>query len=311
MRHAHSPPTARTWVGNHGNNDITNSNNWSPAGEIGPADTLTMTTGTMNITGTQLSSTDELSVSGASIVNVANGRNEHFLASDNATINLTNSDGIFVRDAAGNITINTLGQNELHVQTIGRGTPGSVTINNNGSLLEGGLAGFGAKYTVNGGLFANEFSWAGLDSQTVVINADVIGQGLWQVSSYHSPGAGHLEFVKSVSDLQTVALTSSVGWDHLQIDQPSQFHAAIQLLDKAEIDLVGLAADSYRYNPTAGILDFYAGNNVVDSLRLTSTLADGFGVSAGTSTGGAGVEIYSHLGPPGIHPHGAELPVHA
>jgi len=49
---------------------------------------------------------------------------------------------------------------------------------------------------------------------------------------------------------------------------------------------------------------------VVDSLRLTSTLADGFGVSAGTSSGGAGVEIYSHIGPPGMHPHGAELPVH-
>jgi len=310
MRHAHSPPTARTWIGNHGNNNITNSNNWSPAGQIGPADTLTMTAGTMNISGTQLPPTDELSVSGNSVVNVANGRGEQFAASDNATINLTNSSGILVHNLVGDITINTLGQNELHVQTPGRSSSGSVTINNNGSLLEGGLAGFGTRYTVNGGLFANTLSAAGFDSQTVVINADVVGQGSWQVSSYHSPGAGHLEFVKSVSDLQTVVLTSSVGWDHLQIDQPGQFHAAIQLLDKAEIDLVGLAADSYRYNPTAGILDFYAGNNVVDSLRLTSTLADGFGVSAGTSSGGAGVEIYSHIGPPGMHPHGAELPVH-
>ena len=138
MRHAHSPPTARTWIGNHGNNNITNSNNWSPAGQIGPADTLTMTAGTMNISGTQLPPTDELSVSGNSVVNVANGRGEQFAASDNATINLTNSSGILVHNLVGDITINTLGQNELHVQTPGRSSSGSVTINNNGSLLEGG-----------------------------------------------------------------------------------------------------------------------------------------------------------------------------
>lgn len=309
MRHGQAPPTTRSWVGNHGNNNITNRSNWSPAGQIGPADTLTMTAGTMNISGTQLPATDDLKVSGNSTVNIVNGRNEHLTVSDNAHINLTNSSGIVVHNLTGDVTINTLGQNELDLSTPTRGYHGSVTINNDGSLLTGGVGAFGTNYTINGGLFANTHSVAGFDGQRTVINADVVGQGDWFVSSYHSPGAGHLEFVKSVSELQTVSLEASVGYDHLQIDQPSQFHAAIQMGDKAEIDLVGLAADSYRYNAASGVLDFFAGSNVVDSLRLTTTLADGFGVAAGTSGGAAGVEIYSHIGAPGVQ-HGADLPVH-
>ena len=253
--------------------------------------------------------TDELILSGNATATIVNGHGQHVAASDNAHINLTNSSGIVVHNLTGDITINTLGQNELHVSTPSRGYHGSVTINNAGSLLEGGVAGFGTNYTINGGLFANTGSSAGFDGQTTVVNADVVGRRTWQVSSYHSPGAGHLEFVRSVSEDQTVFLAPSIGYDHLQIDQPSQFHAAIAMDGKAAVDLVGLAADSYRYDASSGILDFYAGSNVIDSLRFRATLPDGFGVAAGTSTGSAGVEIFSQAGVPGLH-HGAELPVH-
>jgi hypothetical protein len=44
----------RTWAGGHNGNDALTADNWSPAGVPQPGDNLTVVTGTLNITKTDL-----------------------------------------------------------------------------------------------------------------------------------------------------------------------------------------------------------------------------------------------------------------
>jgi len=62
------------------------------------------------------------------------------------------------------------------------------------------------------------------------------------------------------------------------------------------------------YSAHDGVLDFFAGNAVVDTLRFSNPSNYQFAVSQGTSTGAAGVEIYSSNN--STIPHGAALPQH-
>jgi len=122
--------------------------------------------------------------------------------------------------------------------------------------------------------------------------------------------------MQAVEARQTVHLESGVGYGVLQIDQPSTFRANVKWeSDKSAIDLNKLAADSYKYNPAAGALDFYSGNRIVDTLRIdpspsADSLTGPYTVAQGTSTGGAGIEIYSKNAGFMI-PHGSDLPMHA
>jgi hypothetical protein len=103
-----------------------------------------------------------------------------------------------------------------------------------------------------------------------------------------------------------------LGYATLQIDQPSTFEASVKWQnDGAVIDLNKLAADSYKYNSEAGVLDFFRNDIVVSSLRIDpSPATNPYTVAQGTSTGGAGIEIYSTNATRPI-PHGADLPLHA
>jgi hypothetical protein len=183
-----------------------------------------------------------------------------------------------------------------------------VIVHNVGRLT-GNLHGFASNYTIDGGTFVNNgYSTGGLDGQKEFINADVVGSGTFGVSSYHGSG-GTLEFGKSVNGGQSIIIGGgSLGPSFLEIDQPTKFKASVAMdYPGSAIDLNKLAADSYSSHN--GVLDFFSGNRVVDTLRFNPGSVP-FGVAQGTSHGGAGIEIYS-IGTQHEQPsHGLDLPLH-
>jgi len=302
--------TARTWIVGKSNNQVTDPSNFSPMSAPEPGDDLTITSGTMNISGRQLPASDVLNVGGDATVNIRNGVEDHLTVGGTAHVNLTNSVSATIYNGPGNISINTTGTNHLDLFTPGRGVNGSVHIQNSGTLI-GRLGGFSSNYTLDGGRFYNIESSAGFDGQTEIINADVIGRGLFHMGSFHAP-FGKLEFMKSVGSQQTVSMEGGLsGYSVMQIDHPEAFKAAVNwATHNSVIDLNGLAADSYSYHD--GVLDFFHGNTVTDTLRFNTVGSAGpFSVAQGTSTGGVGVEIYSSgTFQNASVPHGANLPLH-
>jgi hypothetical protein len=138
--------TARTWIGGKSNNQVTDPSNFSPMGAPEPGDDLTITSGTMNISGRQLPASDVLNVGGDATVNIRNGVEDHLTVGGTAHVNLTNSVSATIYKVVGNISINTTGTNHLDLFTPGRGFNGSVYIQNSGTLI-GRLGGFSSNYT--------------------------------------------------------------------------------------------------------------------------------------------------------------------
>lgn len=313
--------TTRTWHGGRGNNQASSPKNWSPNGAPRPGDTLTMTGGTMNITGGNSLGADVLYMSGKSTVSLQNTSGEHLQTTapgniarpdTDATINLTNTSGVVIRNGSGHLTINAQGTNDLDLSTPYRAFwSGSVDIHNSGTLV-GGISGFATTYRLDGGAFYNTGSTVGNDTQSETINADVLGTGVFHMSTFHG-GVGKLEFMQSVGPGQTISFENGLGvYNLLEIDRPSDFHGSIVVGASSNgsssiVDLNGLAADSY--SSANGVLDFFQGNTLVDEVRYNS--AQPFTVAQGTSAGTAGIEIYALSNPNASVPHGADLPLHA
>jgi hypothetical protein len=312
--------TTRTWIGGHGGNQISNALNWSPNGAPQPGDVLTATHGTINISGRQLPSGDELDVSGSTTVNVRGGLEDSIrVGAGNTTINLTNSVAQTIYTAneasgplAGSVTINASGINQADISPPSRDFNGATTIHNSGVLI-GGLHPFGGNLTLDGGTFVNTGSGAGSDGSDVVVNADVIGNGIWGLGTFHSP-FGRLEFMQSVGAQQTVDLegtSSGLGVTDLVLDQVSTFKATIDFNENSIIDLPGLVADAWSY-PGGGAtpdLRLYSGTShqLVADLNFSDAAGVQFAVAQGTSTGAPGVEIFSS-GPASLPiPHSGNL----
>ena len=298
--------TTRTWRGGTGN--ITQARNWSPNGAPQPGDVLNVSNGTVNISGGQLPASETLNLAGTATVNLKHVNAAELSASGTSTVNLNNSAGVKLHNVGqGQITVNADGNNQLDVSTPGRDSGSAVTIHNDG-LLTGSLNGFTTNYTIDGGQFHNVNSTAGYDGQKFTVNADVVGAGVFHLGSFHGP-RGTMEFAHSVSADQTVSMDGGMwGWTDLQIDDPSAFKASVlwNTPNTGVIDLNGLAADSYSAHD--GVLDFFSGDTLVDTLRFSDPSGYAFAVGQGTSTGAAGVEIYSSGS--AMIPHGAALPQH-
>ena len=282
---------ARTWLGGPGNS-ATNPANWSPAGVPAAGDSLTMTTGTMNVDLTNFDLTGQLTVNGFAIVNLAaatmcpisTGFDANTLA-----VNMRGRVSTSINQGGGSTTVNVAGA--------WYGTIDQTSIPGSGHL------------TVNGGLFVNNgTSLIGPDGSTATIGSVVLGTGAFTVTNFHG-GTGILEFLNAVGPGQTVTLQSGqLGQAVLIINNVSTFLGKVVLQgnpgNPGEVSVIRInnlfGVDSYSFN--SGILSLWDTGLVVETLPLTSATA--FNV---VKTSATSVAIYVGGGTP---PAGTPLPLH-
>jgi hypothetical protein len=184
------------------------------------------------------------------------------------------------------LSVNVTGDDNARF-TLAAGAAGTVDIARN-STWHGGFT-IGSftvpTLTVNGSVHStfdnNEISKVEALSKAT-INADVVGNGFFDV---HAP----IEFGKSVGSGQSIMISSTQDFDQgiVKIDQPNKFLGSITMSflpptspfsqqTAPEVDLNGLAnASSYHYQ--FGVLEIFAGNSVIDSLRINK-VTNGFTV---------------------------------
>lgn len=251
-------PVPMTWVPG-GGNLASSPTNWSAHRAPIAGDTLTMVSGTMNLTGSALAG-DPLNVG------VQGG-------TDVAVINVTGAAAITERTAAyGSISV-------------------TVNLAANSRLTGGFSTGPGNSLLIQGlGSFANTAT--SIDS-LAVINANVVGVGSFNVYSAHS--VAKLEFMHGVAATQSVAVSGyeSYGQEYgtVQVDDPHNFHAAISL-GFGDIIMQGLKADSYTLK--SGLLSLYSGKSVVDAVALTMQTTNFTPVGFGVSQTATGISIHGN-----------------
>ena len=115
----------------------------------------------------------------------------------------------------------------------------------------------------------------------VQVSQDVLGTGSFAVTQ----GAS-LVFLGAVGPGQTVSVSNTTvfGSGRLIIDNPNEFHGAVDLTyipgtgaGVSQIDLLGLTkADSYSYHND--MLSIWSGKSVIETLRLATSTPYGFTV---------------------------------
>jgi hypothetical protein len=270
--------TDRTWTGAVSNN-ANDPRNWSPAGAPQPGDTLIAGQGTrafsMNIVGNALAG-DALEIRNG----LTFGANT-FDLSHHARANLDFADSYGshnVVNVSGRDTLDTtLGVSNYLTVSMAANTDLFGAFNaTRYSQLSIADAGNG-RYHNNG---TDTFSGA-----TVTIGTDVVGSGMFFVSYGPDASTGSLEFGGSVSRGQTVDLTGGANFGYpvrtstLTVDDPSRFHATVDLHDASLADLVGLAqADSWSYKNDLLTLRNASGQ-VIDRFHIISDASSTGGVN--------------------------------
>jgi hypothetical protein len=255
--------TYKTWIGG-GNNNASNPDDWSPMGAPQSGDELVMPNGgTINITGNALAGNAlELGLENAPPALFTINLSQHAQAS---LVQLART--------AFPTTINVSGNDTLHYSSQFPSSP-DVTVNlQPHARLTGEFDLTFGKLEVDGGantrlINNNDDSLFGTHA---VITPEVLGIGTFTVGSAQSI-AGFLEFGGAVSAGENVVISGDPfrpATSILQVDKPTEFHAAVKLEASAKIDLVGLAnADSYTY--TNDMLLLWSHNRVIDAMRLTN-----------------------------------------
>lgn len=284
---------ARKWLGG-GSNSASSPQDWSPTGRPQPGDTLSISGSggqpyTMFVQRVDLAG-DVLSIGGANptinmsrqaIVTVGE------IAFSNATFNLSQNSILNIQEVVqAALTVKVVGDDNARF-TLGVGSSGTVDIARNstwhGTFTIGSFS--VPSLTVNGAA-GTAFDNSGTSEvealSKTTINANVVGNGEFDV---HSP----IEFAKGVGSGQSVLISSLHDFDQgiVKIDQPRKFLGSItmEFLPPAspntqqtapEVDLSGLAgASSYHYQ--FGVLEIFAGNTLIDSLRINK-ITNGFTV---------------------------------
>jgi hypothetical protein len=254
--------TNRTWVGG-GNNLARNPDDWSPTGAPQPGDILSMPNGgIMNVRD------DDLAGNAVHVGSPLTLEQETFNLSHHAVLAVVQN-----ADTDSETTMNVSGKDTLRFSSIFPSTP-RVTVNleSHARLTASFNMTFG-RVTVNDAPEAKLINDQGdtFAGANAVITPDVLGIGGFTSSSAQGTG-GFLEFGRSVSSGQSVTLsgdTSQRVASGLQIDRPREFHGSVAMRPMSDIDLVGLAkADSYTFKND--MLSIFAGNRVIDRLRLTN-----------------------------------------
>jgi hypothetical protein len=298
----------RTWIGG-GSNDAGKPVSWSPAGAPQSGDHLVVpftepgAKTTLNVTGDDLAG-DTLTInSGAdATVNMSHQAivaaqcylgTGTFNLSQHANLDLSVGGGVLHAKA----TVNMAGHDALTVHDDGNAY---VNLTANSAWVGGfdvASANFGAFLVVNGGAHASFRNTTSVlhPFGSATIGADVRGPGTFTVDS-----GARLEFKASVARGQSVTLADNgPGIEappaKVSIDDPAQFRGSIDLRS-GEIDLAGLSqADSYRFNND--MLSIFAGNKVIESLRLHDASQFGF-VAEKTAAGVSVVSITDPSQPP-------------
>ncbi len=231
---------ARTWNGGAGN-DASNPNDWSPAGAPQPGDSLTIGSGTIDVSGNDLAG-DTLSVSpytasgGSEVADIAtNGP---------ATLDLS------VLLGTANVTV----------------APGSV-LTLNAQVNAGYL-------NVSGGTLSF-IGTSSFDAYKTVLSDRLTGNGTLDLYGGNATGA-FLEVNGPVGSGLTFNISSNGAGDAgLQIDHPGKFHGDIQL-QSGFAAFIGLQATSADLS--GDILALFNGAQLVDSVRLTNPGGSGLQV---------------------------------
>jgi hypothetical protein len=236
---------SRTWIGG-GDSRANNPADWNPTGAPVPGDKLTMPGAELTLQAIRAPFTatqPTVNVTGHDTLNAdLSGDVGTLLGSQPSTLTID-----VAPFSALNATFNASFQSAVSISA----SDESLLVNNQVSILDGASA---------------------------VINADVVGAGSFAVTAFplprFGPIGGSLEFGGAVSYGETVTLSGGSTPDRtslstLEIDQPHEFLGAVTMQTLSEIDLVGLAnADSYSFQND--MLSIYAGNRVIDMLRLSN-----------------------------------------
>jgi hypothetical protein len=276
---------SRIWLGG-GMNFASSPGDWSPSGVPQIGDTLTMTSGTMNVFGNDLAG-DTLTVTGQDTVNLSNATATIIAlpAPETGTetqspaplIDIAGDDTLRANVAAATIDIfpHSVWTGSLNAEFIGTGT-GIFTEQ---LVVEGG----------RGSAFVNS-STSEVIQNIASIDVNVLGIGAFDLAF------GSLEFGKSVGAGQTVAVAAN---GTLHLDDPAQFAGTVSL-QGGFVDLANMAAaDSYSY--ADGVLSIFAGDTVIDSLKLINA------TTAQVEVTKAGAILTAYLG---TVPGPGALPLH-
>jgi hypothetical protein len=243
---------SRAWLGG-GTNRASSPADWSPSGIPQTGDSLTVKSGTINVFGNDLAG-DTLTMTGQDTVNL-------FGATATITALPAPETGTETQSAAP--LVHVIGNDTLHAN-IAAGTidifPHSVwTGSVNAEFIPTGTGTFTEGLVVEGGrgsVFINS-STSGIMQNIASIGVNVLGIGAFDLAF------GSLEFGKSVGAGQTVVVGPN---GTLHLDDPARFAGSVSL-QGGFVDLVNMAAaDSYNYSN--GVLSIFAGDTVIDTLKL-------------------------------------------
>ena len=218
-----------TWIGG-GNNEASNPNDWSPTGTPQPGDTLTMSSGTMHVSGNDLAG-DTLSVSGSVDIYTS------------AAARLDLQAGQFL----GPLDVNVHGTLML-TASVG-GSQGLPHLNVSGGTIH--------------------FIGSSQFDSTQVFDSNLVGSGTLNLSTGNVSGED-MEINGAVGRGLTFNLTTSgPSLGTLQIDHPNEFHGLINFNSPfGDIAFMGLQATSGDIRND--ILQMFDGKKLVDLVRLTS-----------------------------------------
>jgi len=249
--------TTKTYIGG-GRNIPSVASSWSPSGAPKSGDTLLMSSGVMNVSGSGLAGdTVTLQQTPAGKSDIFNLFNHAVLATTTAA------------NAKTNATVNVDGRATASLAQ-GAASTADYTVNLHAGATLVGRYDMSAKGTLNvegqtGAKFENDANSRN-DGTTAVINADVVGTGSFTVGPASSR-PGFLEFGKGVAKTETVNLQGDPtrGKASLVIDRPADFHAAVNM-SWGTIDLKNLGGGSYSYHND--ILSLFQNNKVVETLSI-------------------------------------------
>jgi hypothetical protein len=264
--------TTFTWVGGGDNDSVYNPDNWSPADEPQPGDSLIFINGTASMKGGDLggnflqmgfysSFTPPQPVSATPVLNVSRGAMLNVAVS--STFGTSNSSTINVK---GHDTLNILGDTSPNFG------PTRLQINlGPHALLEGSLSTFNERVTIDGaGKFENNDS--SLAIGTIKIMPDMIGTGHTSIDLFANVELGGAVCRHQAFSFDAIGAT-------LTIDHPDQFHGSISgptdsTFRDNTINLLGVHADNYSI--TDDMLRLYDGNTLVDRLHFNDTASSTF-----------------------------------